>query len=81
MLFRSRANGYFIAGIAQKNGKPTVDGVEIGDRLVQVNDLQLAGATRGAIFAALHGKPGSVRTLVVERDGKRLTLPAKVTAF
>jgi C-terminal processing protease CtpA/Prc len=73
--------GYFIAGIAQKNGQPTEDAVRVGDRLIQVDDLQLSNATRGAIFAALHGKPGSIRTLVVERDGERLNVTAKITAF
>jgi hypothetical protein len=58
-----------------------VDAVRIGDRLIQVGDLQLINATRGAIFAGLHGKPGSARTLVVERDGKRLNVAAKTTAF
>jgi hypothetical protein len=53
----------------------------VGDRLIQVDELQLSNATRGAIFAALHGKPGNVRTLVVERDGKRLKVAAKITAF
>jgi hypothetical protein len=81
VTLEKRANGYFIAGIAQKDGKTTVDGIQVGDRLIQVDDLQLAGATRGAIFTALHGKPGSVRTLIVERGGNRLTVPAKVTAF
>jgi hypothetical protein len=81
VTLEKRDTGYFIAGIAQKDGKPTVDAVRVGDRLIQVDDLQVSSATRGAIFAALHGKPGSVRTLVVERDGKRLTVPAKVTAF
>ena len=74
-------DGYFIAGIAQKSGKPTVDTVRVGDRLIQVDDIVLSSETRGAIFAALHGKPGEVRMLVVERDGQQLTVPAKVTAF
>jgi hypothetical protein len=81
VTLEKRDSGYFVAGIAQKDEKPTVNGVQIGDRLIQVDDLQLGSATRGAIFAALHGKPGDVRTLVLERDGKRLTVPAKVTAF
>ena len=81
VTLEKRENGYFIAGIAQKSENPTVDGIQVGDRLVQVNDLQLSDATRGAIFAALHGKPGDVRKLMVERDGNRLTVPAKVTAF
>jgi hypothetical protein len=41
----------------------------------------LGSATRGAVFAALHGKPGEVRMLLLERDGQQLTVPAKVTAF
>ena len=81
VTLEKRDAGYFIAGIAQKDGKPTADAVRVGDRLIQVDDLQVSSATRGAIFAALHGRPGSVRTLVVERDGKRLNVAAKITAF
>jgi hypothetical protein len=81
VTLEKRATGYFIAGIAEKDGKPIVDAVRVGDRLIQVDDLEVSSATRGAIFAALHGKPGSVRTLVVERDGQRLNVAAKVTAF
>jgi hypothetical protein len=78
---RDGQQGYFIAGVALKDGRPTVDGVVVGDRLVKIDDLDVSIATRGAIFAALHGEPGSVRMLVLERDGQQLTLPAKVTAF
>jgi PDZ domain-containing protein len=73
--------GFFIAGIATKRGAPTVEGARIGDRLVQVDDLRLDGATRGALFSALHGKPGSVRLLTLERDGKRVTVPTRISAF
>ena len=76
-----RSDGYFIAGIVQKSGKPTVDAVRVGDKLIQVDNILLSSATRGAIFAALHGEPGSIRMLVLERDGQQLTLSAKVTAF
>ena len=81
VTLEKRSDGYFIAGIAQKSGKPTVDTVRVGDKLIQVDDVVLSSATRGAIFAALHGKPGEVRMLVVERDGQQLMVPAKVTAF
>jgi hypothetical protein len=81
VTLEKRSDGYFIAGIAQKSGKPTVDTVRVGDKLIQVDNVVLSSATRGAIFAALHGKPGEVRMLVVERDGQQLTVPAKVTAF
>jgi hypothetical protein len=81
VTLEKRSEGYFIAGIAEKSGKPTVDAVRVGDKLIQVDNVLLGSATRGAIFAALHGEPGSVRMLVLERDGQQLTLPAKVTAF
>src|SRR5215469_1860484 len=81
VTLEKRSDGYFIAGIAKKSGKPTVDAVRVGDKLIQVDNVLLSSATRGAIFAALHGEPGSVRMLVLERDGQQLTLPAKVTAF
>ena len=81
VTLEKQSDGYFIAGIAQKSGKPTVDTVRVGDKLIQVDDVVLSSATRGAIFAVLHGKPGQVRMLVVERDGQQLTVPAKVTAF
>ena len=81
MTLEKRSDGYFIAGIAKKSGKPTVDAVRVGDKLIQVDSVLLTSATRGAIFAALHGKPGEVRMLVLERDGQQLTVPAKVTGF
>jgi len=76
-----RNGGYFVAGIAEKSGKPVLDSVQVGDKLVQVDDLRVSDATRGAIFAALHGEPGSVRLLTLERGGQSLKVPAKVTAF
>jgi len=76
-----RDDGYFIAGVAERDGNATVEGVRVGDRLVRVDALRLDGATRGAVFSALHGRPDSVRVLIVERDGKLVTVPARVTAF
>ena len=81
VTLEKQSDGYFIAGIAQKSGKPTVDAVRVGDKLIRVDSVLLTSATRGAIFAALHGKPGEVRVLVLERDGQQLTVPAKVTGF
>jgi len=60
---------------------PTVEGVQPGDKLVQVDALRTKGASFGTIFAALHGKPGDARTLLVERNGKTFQVRAKVTAF
>jgi hypothetical protein len=74
-------DGYVVSGIAERNGRPTVMRVKVGDRLIRVDDLRIADATRGAIFAALHGTPGTVKMLTIQRDGSTLTVPAVVTGF
>jgi hypothetical protein len=81
LTLERRESGYFVAGIARRNGRPTVEGIDVGDRLVQVDSLVVRGATRGALFRALHGPPGAVRVLVVERAGRTLTVPVTTTRF
>ena len=76
-----RGGEYFVAAVATQHGKPTVEGVQVGDKLLQIDGVQTRGAARSTIFAAMHGKPGDVRTLVLERHGKRLTVQARVTRF
>jgi hypothetical protein len=81
LTLRAEAGEYFVAAVATKHGKPTVANVQPDDRLIQVDALTLKGAPWGAIFAAMHGTPGDLRILVLERDGKTLTVTAKVSAF
>lgn len=81
LTLRFEAGAYVVAAIAAKNGTPSVDGVLPGDQLIQVGGLELRRATWGAIYAAMHGKPGVPRLLVLERNGKRVTVAASVTAF
>jgi len=71
----------FVAAVAKKRGWPTVEGVLPGDRLIRVDDLETRNATWGEIYDRMHGKPGETRTLLLERDGNRLNVTAKVTAF
>jgi len=52
-----------------------------GDRLIRIGNLQTQNATWGAIYNAMHGKPGQTLILVLERSGNRFTVTAKVTAF
>ena len=66
---------------AGSNGRPTVDSVNVGDTLRRVNDRDVTGATFGAIYEALHGTPGDVRTITVERNGIARRVTTKVTAF
>ena len=73
--------GYAVAAIATQNGKPTLEGVRPGDKLIRIDAMETKAATWGALFSALHGKPGDVRTLILDRNGEQVTVQAKVTAF
>jgi hypothetical protein len=70
--------GYSVLGVARKDGQAAVPGVEPGDRLLQVDDLDVAGATMGTVVGALRGDPGEIRILVLEREGRRRTVEARV---
>jgi hypothetical protein len=70
--------GYTVAGVVTRNGVPVVEGVQAGDRLLQVDSLGVAGATMGTVVGALRGRPGASHRLLLERDGARLTVTATV---
>ena len=72
---------YCVAGIATRNGQATVEGVQAGDKLVQIDALRTNAASREAIFAAMHGKSGDPPVLILERDGRQFQVQARVTAF
>lgn len=77
-----RARGVVtVTGIAAKNGAPTVSGAAVGDRLLKIGELDTSTASRGEMLAALHGKPGEMNRLLLERDGQRIELDAPVTGF
>jgi len=71
-------NTYKVIGIAKKNGKPVVNGVETGDLLLQIGNLKCTGATMGTVVDALRGKPGDIRILILERNGKQFRIKTKV---
>lgn len=81
LTLRFQHREYFVAAVARKNGSPTVEGVSPGDRLIRIGDLQTQNATWGAIYNAMHGKPGQTLILVLERGGNQFTVTTKVTAF
>jgi hypothetical protein len=70
--------GYTVAGVLSLNDRPSVKGVQPGDRLLHVDTLNTAGATMGTVIGALRGNPGATHTLVLERAGQRLTVTAMV---
>ncbi len=70
-----------MAGVAAKDGRPTVQDVQPGDALLRVGELDTANADMGPVVAALRGEPGTTRTLVIERAGVRHTVAATVVRF
>jgi hypothetical protein len=79
LTLRLLADGrYEVIGVARRDGRPVVEGVEPGDHLLQVGELAVTGVTMGTVVDALRGKPGETRTLVLERGGRRFTVLARV---
>ena len=69
---------YTVIGVAVKDGRPAVEGVEPGDKLIQIGDLKTTGATMGTVVDALRGKPGDIRYLMLERAGNKFRIDTKV---
>lgn len=70
-----------IVGIARKDGAPTIAGVQPGDKLLKIDNLDTATLKRGEMLNALHGKPGDHKQLLLERGGTSFKIDAVVTAF
>jgi hypothetical protein len=69
---------YKVLGVVARDGKPLIDGIEPGDILLQIGDLSTTGATMGTVVDALRGKPGDIRVLKLERDGRQFIIMAGV---
>jgi len=81
LTLKRESGDFVVAAVAAKNGRPTVEGVLAGDRLIRIDGLETKGATWGRVYEALHGKPGDVRVLVLQRGTNRITVGAPVTGF
>ena len=69
---------YKIMGVVTVNSEPTVEGVEIGDILVQIDDLKTKWETMGTVIDALRGNPGDFHDLLLQRHDEKFTVKAKV---
>jgi hypothetical protein len=82
LVLRPEGDGRFsILGVADFEGKPSVDGVQRGDHLVAVNDLSVRDASMGQVWSMLGGKPGDEKQLTIERGGKQFRISAVVEHF
>ncbi|HKR30630.1 MAG TPA: hypothetical protein VJT08_09135 [Terriglobales bacterium] len=81
ITLKADAGNYFVAAVATQDGKPTVEAVQTGDKVIRVQNLELNTATWGQIYRALHGRPEEMKVLVINRGGKQITVHVLVTAF
>ena len=81
VVLRTSDGKFYVAAIANKDGRPAVSGVRVGDRVVRIGDLTLAGASWGEIYTALSGAPGDRKRIVVERGAQQMELIEVVTSF
>jgi hypothetical protein len=82
LTLHPEADGKFsVLAVLEVDGKPTVPEVKAGDILVGVDGAPATGATLGQVWSLLGGTPGQMRTLTLERDGKRFTVEAPVRRF
>jgi hypothetical protein len=73
------ADGSFVVvGVAQKDGKALLNGIENKDKLVKIEGVDISGKSFPEVLRALQGKPGETRHLVLERDGKLVSVAAPV---
>jgi hypothetical protein len=82
LILRPEVDGRFtILGIADIDGKPSVDGVQAGDHLIAVDGIPVNGSSMGQVWSMLGGEPGKERKLTIERSGKQFAIVAKVQHF
>lgn len=82
LVLRPEVDGrYTVIGVPSYEGKPAVADVHVGDRLISVDGGRATGATMGQVWSLLEGSPGTVRTLVLERDGRQFTVKAPIREF
>jgi hypothetical protein len=82
LILRPEDDGRFtILGTADRNGEPSVEGVQAGDHLVAIDGIPVPGSTMGQVWSMLGGEPGKERILAVDHSGKQFTVAAKVWHF
>jgi hypothetical protein len=77
----SIGDNYLIAGIVSQDRRLTVTSIDPGDRLVRIDGMNVTGASREAVLSALHGKPGDIHAITVDKDAKEITVQGQVLHF
>ena len=78
-LAATPSGALMISAVSAGNEADVVQGLRAGDRLLRVNGVEMTDATLSAAQKALAGRPGEMKTIVVERAGAQVTVQAKVS--
>jgi hypothetical protein len=82
LVLRPEDDGrYTILGVADFEGRPSVEGVQAGDQLLAVNGIPIHGVTMGQIWSMLGGTPEQEKKLTVERGGRSFFVAAPIRHF
>jgi Aspartyl protease len=68
-----------VSGVARKNGRPEITGVQAGDRLLRVDQHGVTGAPLAAIHEYLSGTVGERKRLTVRRGEQTFSISAFVS--
>lgn len=71
-----RDGRFFVGGLVRPVQGEALTGVNVGDELAAVGGLDARTASKEAVLAALHARPGERRTLILRRDGAEQTVDA-----
>ncbi|WP_152997484.1 peptide-binding protein [Methylobacterium sp. GXS13] len=74
-------DAYRVGRVAERDGRRLVAGVEPGDRLIAADGRPFRGMPPEAVWELLRGRPGTVRHLDLERDGRPLQVAAPAVPF
>ena len=77
-LQAQRDGNYVVAGISDQTNKEIYRAARRGDRLIKVGAFEVTGASFARVIDSLRGKPGNLRLLVLERDGKQFEVKAPI---
>ena len=68
-----------VSGVARKNGRPEITGVQAGDTLLRVDHHDVTGAPLAAIHEYLSGTVGDKKRLTVRRGKQTFSISAVVS--
>jgi hypothetical protein len=82
LTLRPEDDGRFtVLGVADYDGKTSVEGVQPGDYLVAIDGNPITHFTMGQVWSLLQASPGQQRELALERGGRKFDAAATVQTF